>query len=73
MPELTLESLAARVAELERELKFLNAAKPTPAKLGWRSVVGLFDDEPEFMMQVIAEGAALRQQERADGNGETKS
>ncbi len=55
MSELTLESLAARVAELERKL----AASPSiiPASRDWRSVVGMFEGS-ESMMRVDAEIAA---------------
>ena len=65
MPELTLETLAARVAELERELAALKAKPPSviPATRNWQSVVGMFEDS-EFMRQVDAEVAALRQAEQ---------
>ena len=53
MPELTLEGLAARLAVLEKQ-------PPAP---DWRSVVGLFDDDPGFA-DVIAEGRALREADR---------
>ena len=57
MPELTLESLAARVAELERKL----AASPSimPASRDWRSVVGMFEGS-ESMVRVDIEVAAIR-------------
>ena len=58
MAELTLESLAKRVEELERKL----AEGVTPKK-DWRSTVGMFDGS-EFMKQVDAEGAAIREAER---------
>jgi hypothetical protein len=57
--ELTLESLAQRVQELERKL----AQWTAPPARNWRSVVGLFDDS-DFMKQVIAEGQAIREAER---------
>lgn len=62
MPELTLESLAARLASLERQV----AAQADGAgrKKDWRRAVGKFDDDPDFMHDVIAEGAAIRQAER---------
>lgn len=57
MPELTLESLAARVAELERKL----AASPSimPASRDWRSVVGMFEGS-ESMVRVDIEVTAIR-------------
>ena len=58
--ELTLESLAKRVEELERKL----ADRQPAAEKDWRRVVGMFDDS-DFMPQVIAEGNALRQADRA--------
>ena len=61
MPELTLESLAARVAELERKL----AASPSiiPASRDWRSVVGI-SEETDFSRLMLAEMEALREVER---------
>jgi hypothetical protein len=41
MPELTLESLAARVAELERKL----AAQSQPPDKDWRSIIGMLPDD----------------------------
>jgi hypothetical protein len=58
MTELTLESLAQRIAALEKRL-----AEPAAPK-GWVSVVGMFDADPELMQQVIAEAAAAREAER---------
>ena len=57
MSESTLESLAARVTELERKL----AVSPSiiPATRDWRSVVGMFEGS-ESMMRVDAEIAAMR-------------
>ena len=62
MPEVTLESLAARVAELEKRL----AAKPVK---DWRSVIGLFDGS-EFMDQVIEEGKKYRESLRLEAKAE---
>lgn len=60
MDEVTLESLAARVAALEAQL----AARPAgPGPDDWWSAVGMFADS-EFHEQVVAEGAAIRQAER---------
>jgi len=54
MPELTLEALAKRVEALEKK------QAPPP---DWRSVVGLFDNDPGFA-DVIAEGKAIRDADR---------
>ena len=61
MPELTLESLAQRVAALEQQLAFMRGVIP-PSR-DWRSVVGIFE-RTEFSMQMEAEMQALRQAER---------
>jgi hypothetical protein len=67
MPEpITLESLAARVAALERQL----AGQHEPKK-DWRSVVGMFDDDPGFMETVVAETLAIREAERAAARAES--
>jgi hypothetical protein len=58
MPELTLESLAARVAELERKL-----AASTSQPKDWRSVIGTMEDN-EFTRQWIAEMEAIREADR---------
>jgi hypothetical protein len=60
MPELTLESLAARVAELERKLAAQSAG---PSKLDWLSVVGISDDN-EFTRAMLAEMEAASEAER---------
>ncbi len=64
MPDVTLETLAARVAELERKL----AAQTSPVS-DWRSVVGLTGDS-EVMADIIAEGRAYRESLRAEANAE---
>ena len=65
MSELTLETLASRVAELEREVTSLKSKSPAviPASRDWRSVVGMFEDS-DFMRQVDAEVLALRNAEK---------
>lgn len=63
MPEITLESLAARVAALEKELAEQKAAPPARKK-DWRRTVGMFDDDPDFAREVLAEGQAIREAER---------
>src|SRR5437667_1332262 len=62
MAELTLESLAKRVEALEKELSEVRTEKS--GKKDWRSVVGMFDDDPEFMQDVLAEAQAIREAER---------
>ena len=59
MPELTLESLAARVAELERKL---TAPPPQPTN-DWRNFVGIFEDD-ELTRQWAAEVEAIREADR---------
>ena len=60
MPELTLESLAARVAELERKL----AAQPQPpTNPPWLSLVGSMEDN-EFTRSMIAESEAIIEADR---------
>ena len=62
MPELTLESLAARTAELERK----QSAQPAgviPASHDWRCVVGLSEDN-EFTRDMLAEIEANSEAER---------
>jgi hypothetical protein len=65
MPELTLESLAARVAELERELTALKAKSPAvvaPTR-DWLSVVGI-SEETDFSRAMLAEIEANSEAER---------
>ena len=64
MAEVTLESLAARVAELERKL-----AGHEPRQKDWRRVIGMFADS-EVMPDIIAEGAAYRESLRAEAEAE---
>lgn len=59
MSELTLESLARGVEELERKL----AQQSAPSAQDWRKVVGMFADS-EFMKQVDEEGRAIREADR---------
>lgn len=61
MLELTLESLAARVAELERKLA--TAPSIIPASRDWRSVAGMFEGS-ESMIRVDEEIAAMRAAEQ---------
>lgn len=62
MPEqqLTLESLAARVAELERKLA---AAPPPTTNPPWLALVGSMGDN-EFTRQWVAEMEAIREADR---------
>ena len=65
MPELTLESLAARLTEVERELAALKAKSPSviPATRDWRSVVGI-SEETEFSRAMQTEMEAARETAR---------
>lgn len=67
MPDLTLEAVAQRLADLERQVAALAAATPTPAVVpaagDWLSAVGMFTDS-EFMRQVDAEIQAMRAAEQ---------
>jgi hypothetical protein len=58
MAELTLESLAARVAELERQL----AERSPPAK-DWRNVAGMFTGS-EFAKSIDEEARKIREADR---------
>ncbi len=60
MPELTLESLAARLTEVEREMAALKATSFRPA---WLDLVGSMTDD-ELTRQWIAEMDAIRDGER---------
>lgn len=60
MAELTLESLAKRVEDLERQVA--SQAKPAPRN-DWLEVAGMFRDS-DYHYQVIAEGRAIREAER---------
>lgn len=72
MPEVTLEGLAARLAVVEQELAELKSNEKPRPKNAWRSMVGMFDQDPEFMRQVIAEGQAIRDAERAAARNGTE-
>lgn len=60
-PELTLESLAARVAELERKMAVREGV--ILASRDWREVVGI-SEETEFSRLMQAELAAIKEAER---------
>jgi hypothetical protein len=62
MPELTLESLAARVAELERKLAATTPSVLPPSR-DWLSVVGI-SEENEFTRDMLAEIEANSEAER---------
>lgn len=61
MSDLTLESLAKRVEELERKMNQQHAT-PSPSK-DWRSVVGISEDN-EFTRLMLAEIEAASEAER---------
>lgn len=67
MSDVTLESLAVRVAEIERQLAALNGVN-SPTR-DWRSVVGMFRGS-EFQKQVDAEIEAMRAAEQKVLDGE---
>ena len=62
MSELTLESLAKRIEALEKKLAE-PILRPASSK-DWLKAVGMFDDDPAFIQQVIVEGQAIREAER---------
>jgi hypothetical protein len=64
MAEITLESLAGELAEVRREIAILKAKDATKPLQAWRASIGMFDTDPAFMEQVIAEGRAIREAER---------
>ncbi len=61
MPEVTLQTLDQRLAELERKVATITSVVP-PTK-DWRSVVGMFEGS-EFMRQMDAEIESIRAAER---------
>jgi hypothetical protein len=60
MSELTLESLAERVAALEKEMA---TKRRNQSRKDWRKVVGMFRDG-EFMRKVDEECLRIREAER---------
>lgn len=66
MSELTLESLAARVEALEKELAAQKAGSVTK---DWRKTIGMFAGS-EFIKQLDAECAVMREAERAAARAE---
>jgi hypothetical protein len=68
MPELTLELLAKRLADLERKVAVLSGTMIPPSR-DWRSVVGI-SEETEFTRQMLAEMAAIREAERTEALAE---
>ncbi len=61
MAEPTLAELAKRLDVVEKELAEI---KRVPGKKDWRSVVGLFDDDPELIREILASAEAEREAER---------
>ena len=61
MPEVTLQTLDQRLAELERKVATITSVVP-PTK-DWRSVVGMFEGS-DFMRQMDAEIESIRAAER---------
>lgn len=62
MPEVTLESLAARLSAVERDLAALKGGY-TPAVRDWESVVGTFEDTESFR-RMQAEITAIKDAQR---------
>ena len=62
MSELTLESLARRLDEIERRLNEKQASVIAPTK-DWRSVVGISEDN-EFTRLMLAEIEAAHEADR---------
>ncbi len=64
MTPLTLESLAERVATLEKELAELRQGQPRPAPCkDWRRALGMSFDS-EFQQEVDEAGRAIRESDR---------
>ncbi len=70
MPELTLESLAARIAELERKHSEQPAVSIEPSH-DWRCVVGTSEDN-EFTRDMLAEIERNSEAERQAAREETR-
>lgn len=70
MNELTLESLAERLAVVERELA--EQKSKSESKKDWRRVAGMFTGS-EFMKLVDAEGQAIREADRKAAREEPAS
>lgn len=64
MTELTLESLAKRVAALEKKLAERETWSIPPSR-DWREVIGLSEDN-EFTRDMLAEMQARRDADRGD-------
>ena len=69
MPEVTLESLAARLAVVERELAGLKGGY-IPARGDWESVVGTFEDTESFRAMQDEMKAFKDAERRAAQNGD---
>lgn len=67
MPEITLESLAARLAAVEKQLADLQTG--VSGAKDWRRTVGMFAGS-EFIRQLDAECAAAREAEREAARNE---
>lgn len=70
MPEITLESLAQRVAILEQKVAQLNGVIP-PTR-DWRDVVGMFERN-EFNQRIDDEIAAYRAAQKAEAEAEDEA
>lgn len=71
MPEVTLESLAARVAALEARFGLPTPPGVIPPSRPWQSVVGI-SEETEFSRQMAAEMKAQKEAEWLAAQTETE-
>ena len=70
MNDMTIESLAQRVTELESRLAAVESRNPSK---DWRSAIGIFEVDSEGIREIIDEGRRIREADRklaADPNGE---
>lgn len=68
MPEITLEALAARLEVVEKQLA--EQTTTVARTKDWRRTVGMFAGS-EFIKQLDAECAAMREAERVAARGES--
>ncbi len=66
MAELTLESLAERVAALEASLSQMRLPEPSePRRKNWRRTLGMFAGD-EVMKEIFQAGRDIREADRQD-------
>jgi len=64
MAEATLEERVATLEQLVAQL--LRTSARTARKKDWRRTIGMFDGDP-IILEIIAEGQRLREEERRQG------